>query len=437
MTNCTPKHISFSPLGRHQITGSFSGGSITSDAGLLLLREVDKRLKLTKRLSGCIVDQRDPRYIVHTVEEMLRQRIYAIAAGYEDVNDHDYLREDLSFQTVVNRSQELASSPTLSRLENAVTRHDCVSLAKEMVEQFIQNQKAIPKELTLDFDPTDYRIHGHQEKRHYHGYYESYCYLPLYVFCGDQLLVSYLRPSNEDGALHAGAILKLLVKRFREVWPNVKILFRGDCAFSRKRLLHWCERSRVDYVVGFAQNKRLLKQVEALAKTTEAAFEMTQEKQRQFTDFDYAAESWNHPRRIISKVEHHEKGSNIRFLVTSLEEAPQTIYDKLYCPRGDMENQIKQQKLDLFAQRVSCSDFIANQFRVLLSGFAYVLLSSLRTDGLSATALATSYCQTIRHKLFKIGAIVIKNTRRIQYLFSSYCPTQDIFRIATQRLVSS
>ncbi|MBM3419228.1 MAG: IS1380 family transposase [Bacteroidetes bacterium] len=437
MTNCTPKTLSFSPLGRHQITGSFSGGSITSDGGLLLLREVDKRLKLSKRLSKCIVDLRDPAYIEHTIEDMLKQRIYAIAAGYEDVSDHNFLREDLSFQTVVNRTQALASAPTLSRLENAVTRRDCVTLGKEMVEQFIRNQKTIPKELTLDFDPTDYRLHGHQEKRHYHGYYESYCYLPLYVFCGDQLLVSYLRSSNEDGALHAGAILKLLVKRFREVWPNVKILFRGDCAFSRKRILHWCERNHVDYVVGFAQNKRLLKQVEALAKTTETAFEMTQEKQRCFTELYYAAESWNHPRRIICKVEHHEKGSNIRFLITNLKEVPQEVYDKLYCPRGDMENQIKQQKLDLFAQRVSCSDFIANQFRVLLSGFAYILLSSLRTHGLSATELATSYCQTIRNKLFKIGAIVIKNTRRIQYLFSSYCPAQDIFRIATQRLVSS
>jgi len=305
-----------------------------------------------------------------------------------------------------------------------------------LVEHFISRHKGTPDELILDFDPTDYRLYGNQEDKHYHGYYEDYCYLPLYVFCGEHLLISYLRPSDIDGSLHAGAILKLLVKRLRQAWPNVRIKFRCDSAFARRHILHWCEHNNVDYVIGIAQNKRSLKLVEptlALAKTN---FEAAQEKQKEFTSFNYAAASWNAQRKIIAKVEYNCKGSNIRMIVTNLkEEIPQVVYDDQYCPRGDMENQIKQQKLDLFASRVSCQKFIANQFRVLLSAYAHVLLSMLRETALAGTKLVNSYYGTLRNKLLKIGAVVIKNTRRIQFLFSAHYSEQDLFKHVVEKLV--
>ena len=436
MTNCTSKSLNFSALNGKKVVGSFSGGSITSDGGLLLLREVDKKFGITKRLSNLIFDRRNPNYIVHSYKTMLQQRIYGLAAGYEDVCDHNSLRTDPAFQVIVSREKDLASASTLSRFENAVTAADCLKMSIGLVEHFISQQKSTPQELVLDFDPTDYRLYGDQEGKHYHGYYGDYCYLPLYVFCGEQLLVSYLRPSDIDGALHAGAILKVLVKRFRQVWPNVRIKFRGDSAFARRHILHWCEHNNVSYVVGMAQNKRILTLVEPTLEAVKANFEATQSKQKEFTSFEYAAKSWNQPRQIVTKVEYNRYGSNIRCIITNLpEQDAGAIYDEHYCPRGDMENQIKQQKLDLFASRVSCQRFLANQFRVLLSAYAHVLLSSLRQIGLTDTKFANSYYATMRNKLFKIGAVVIKNTRRIQFLFSAHYAEQDLFQNLVQKLV--
>ena len=263
MTNCTPNPISFSSLNRKKVEANFTGGNIGTDGGILLLRELDKKLQLTKQLSQVINDERHPAYIEHSIEHMLKQRVYALSAGYEDVNDHDQLRQDLCFQTAVGCEVNLASSSTLSRFENSVDRNSQIEMGRLLVERFIQRQTKIPKELILDFDPTDNTIYGHQENRHYHGYYKDYCFLPLHVFCGDDLLVSLLRPSNIDGTKHTGAILRLLVKRFREVWPDIKILFRGDCAFGRKHIMYWCEQNDVDYVVGISGNKRL----QGLAKT--------------------------------------------------------------------------------------------------------------------------------------------------------------------------
>jgi hypothetical protein len=436
MTDCTPKSLNFSALNGKKVIGSFSGGSITSDGGLLLLREVDKRFGITNRLSKLILDRRNPSYITHTYYAMLKQRIYALAAGYEDVNDHNSLRTDPAFQAIVSREEELASASTLSRFENAVTSDDCLRMSIGLVEHFISQHKCAPTELVLDFDPTDYRLYGDQEHKHYHGYYGDYCYLPLYVFCGEHLLVAYLRPSDIDGSLHAGAILKLLVKRLRQSWPNVRIKFRGDSAFARRHILHWCEHNNVEYVVGMAQNKRILKLVAPTLDAVKTNFEATQDKQKEFISFKYAAESWNQPRKIVTKVEYNRHGSNVRCVITNLpEQNSQAVYDEHYCPRGDMENQIKQQKLDLFASRVSCQRFLANQFRVLLSAYAHLLLSSLRQVGLTDTKFANSYYATMRNKLFKIGAVVIKNTRRIQFLFSVHYTEQDLFHNLVQKLV--
>ena len=347
--------------------------------------------------------------------------------GYEDGNDHITLRKDPGFQTAINCDYDLASASTLSRFENSVSRKTIVEINKTFVETFIASFKKEPKELILDFDPTDDPIHGHQENRHYNGYYESYCYLPLYVFCGEQLLVSYLRPCNIDGAKHAWAILSLLVKRFRQKWPNVKIIFRGDSGFCRHKMLEWCDKNNVGYIVGIAKNNRLLKLSATLRTEASVLCEQTEKKQRLFREFQYAAKSWKHRKRIIIKAEHTLFGANPRFIVTNLEGDPQKIYEEIYCARGDMENRIKEQQLDLFAGRTSCHEWWANNFRLLLSSCAYVLMSGIRRIALKGTSLSKAQCGTIRLKLLKIGAIIIRNTRRIKFLLSSSYPYQDLF----------
>lgn len=427
MTDCTTKNINFSPLGRKKITASFTGGSITSDGGLLLLREVDKKLQLTNKIAKLIIDKRDQSYITHPVIQILRQRIFGLAAGYEDLNDHDALRKDIAFQTVVSKEQELAGSSTLSRFENSISRQDCVRLSHLLVEQFIASYKTPPKELTLDFDPTDFTLHGNQENAHYHGYYKNYCYLPLYIFCNHQLLVAYLRPSNIDGSKHGGAILKLLVKKLREVWPEVKIVFRCDGAFARRHILSWCENNGIEYLVGLSKNNRIINLAKPTLELAQQLYDTTKEKQKLYTEFEYQAGTWHKSRRVIAKVEHNRLGHNLRLVVTNKTQPPQQIYVQDYCMRGDMENDIKQQKLDLRADRVSGHEFTVNQFRMLLSGFAYLLFHKLTQAHLKDTKFANSYCKTIRLKLFKIGAIIIKNTRSIKFLFSSTFVEQNLF----------
>ena len=436
MTNCTTNSMNFSPLGRKKVSGSFSGGSITSDGGLLLLREVDKKLQLTNKIAKLITDKRNQSYITHSVIQMLRQRIFGLAAGYEDLNDHDTLRKDIAFQTVVGMEQELAGSSTLFRFENSISRHDCVRLSYLLVEQFIASHKTPPKEITLDFDPTDFTLHGNQENAHYHGYYKNYCYLPLYVFCNHQLLVAYLRPSNIHGSKHGGAILKLLVKILRESWPEVKIVFRCDGAFARRHILSWCENNGIEYLVGLSKNNRIIDLVKPMLESAQQLYDVTKEKQKRYTEFEYQAGSWHTSRRVIAKIEHNRFGHNLRLVVTNKDEAPQQIYEQNYCMRGDMENDIKQQKLDLRADRVSSHEFMVNQFRMLLSGFAYTLFYSLTQTYLKNTKFANAYCKTIRLKLFKIGAIVIKNTRQIKFIFTCYFVDQDLFAQIANHLES-
>ncbi len=365
---------------------------------------------------------------------IVRQRVYGLALGYEDLNDHDELRGDLALQTAVDKDRVLASASTLCRFENRAGRQEAVRLHEVLVQQFIDSYKHPPRRLVLDFDATDDRVHGQQQGRFYHGYYDAYCFLPLYVFCGDRLLVSYLRKSKIDGAKHAWAILALLVKRLRRAWPKVKIVFRGDSGFCRWRMLRWCDRHDVGYIVGIARNTRLNALAQPLLNQAQDAFERTGDKQRQFGEFRYAANTWDQPRRVIVKAEYSARGSNPRYIVTNLAGAPQHLYDAEYCIRGDMENRIKEQQLDLFSDRTSCHKWWPNQYRVLLSALAYVLLNTIRRIALPGTELARAYVGTIRLKLLKIGAVVLRNTRRVQLLLSSAHPYQDLFSLAAARL---
>ena len=438
MTECNRKSPSFSRLGRQKITANFDGGRLTSDAGALLLREADRQLGLTADLAECIADPRDPAKITHDVRTLLRQRVFGIALGYEDLNDHATLRDDPLFAVLAEQRPDpetpLGSPSTLCRFENAITRGSLSRMSEVLVEQFIASHERPPKELVLDFDPTDDRTHGHQEERFFHGYYDAYCFLPLYVFCGDQMLCSYLRPSNIDGAKHSRAILKLLVKRFRRAWPKVRIIFRGDSGFCRWKLLRWCDQHDVGYVVGIARNKVLQRLADPFMDDAKKAYDESGVKQRHFHEITYAAKTWDRERRVIVKAEVLPKGPNVRFVVTNLTDAPETIYDERYTARGDMENRIKEQQLGLFADRTSCHQFQANQFRLLLASAAYVLIEHLRRVGLVGTELAKAQVTTIRTKLLKIAARVTVSVRRIVFHLSSYNPYQSLFALLVRRL---
>jgi hypothetical protein len=429
------KTSQFSSCKRRTVLANFNGGDITSNGGVLLLREVDKQIGLSQQLAKIIPDHRDTRYCKHLLQPLLQQRIYGLALGYEDLNDHDSLRKDIALQTAVDRVEDLAGSSTLSRLENSMDRQAIIDMHQIFFKQLVNAQKKPPKELILDFDATDDLVHGNQEKKFYHGYYRSYCFLPLYVFCGEHLLVSYLRPSNIDGAKHAWGILALLVKELRKTWPKVRIIFRGDGGFARHKMFDWCEKHDVGYITGISSNNRLRKQTQKLQDSVNKDFEKLQTKQRQFDDFYYAAKSWAKKRRIIVKAEHTKLGPNTRFIVTNLEGEAQYLYDQVYCARGDMENRIKEQQLDLFADRTSCHEWIPNQFRLMLSGMAYTLMQALKRLALKATHLIKAQCGTLRLKLFKIGAVVIRNTRSIKFLLTSSHPNQNLFHTITRRLI--
>lgn len=440
MTDCNRQPLLFSSLIRQQVVADFNGGTLTSDAGGLLLREVDRKLGLTRRLADCIPDPREPLLIQHDQHTMLAQRILGIALGYEDLNDHDTLRNDPLFAVMADKKPEvdkpLASSPTLCRLENRVARQALAKMAEVFVETFIASHDKAPEEIILDFDATDDRVHGQQEGRFFHGYYDSYCFLPLYVFCGDQLLVAYLRPSNIDASLHTAPILKLLVRRFREVWPKVRIILRGDSGFCRWKTMKWCDEHGVFYVLGLARNSVLEGMAEPFAQAAQTEFERTGEKQRHFHEITYAAKTWDRERRVIVKAEHLAKGENTRFVVTNLaDRGPESIYDDLYTARGDMENRVKEQQLGLFADRTSCHRFVANQFRVMLAAAAYVLMEHLRRTALKGTELACAQVSTIRVKLLKVAARVVTSVRRIVLHLASSYPQQTLFRQLVLQLV--
>ena len=423
-------------LGRRVVEARFDGGSMTSDAGVMLLSKVDQRLGLLAAAARCIADPRNPLLITHAVHEMLRQRTFGLALGWEDLNDHKSLRSDVAIQTAIGVDREGASAPTLCRLEKWADRATAVRLHALLVDQFIASFKRPPQELVLDFDATDCPLHGQQEGRFFHGYYDSYCYLPLYVFCGQQLLCALLRPSRIDGARHAGAVLKLLVARLRQEWPDVRIIFRADSGFCRKRIIHWCERSDVGYVIGLARNERLQQQVEYAQLMLAEDYKATGAKQRWVSEFSYAAKSWPHERRVITRLEWGPQGSNPRFVVTNLDLDCEALYDHLYCQRGEAENRIKEAQIGLFATRTSCQHFAANQLRVLLAALAYVLIERLRALALKDTELACAQIDTLRIKLLKLAAVVTRNSRRIRLYLASNWPSAPIFAQAMRALSS-
>ena len=433
MAFCTQELFPFPACKHRKVKVRFDGGSVTSDGGGLLLRQADRLLRLTEQAAGLLHDPRRKASCDHRVVDLVRQRVYGLALGYEDLNDHQTLRHDLALQTAVNRTEELGSPSTLCRFENRMGKAEAWKLNELLVETFIASFKTAPQELILDFDATDDRVHGGQEGRFFHGYYDHYCFLPLYVFCGEQMLVSYLRPSNIDGAKHSLGILKLLVRRLREEWPEVRITFRADSGFCRWKLLRWCDRHDVGYIVGLAKNKRIKRLAAPWIEQAEAQFEQSGEKQRLFATLSYGARTWDKERRVIVKAEHGPQGSNPRFVVTNLFHDPEEGYG-CYCERGDMENRIKEQQLDLFSDRTSAHGWWANQFRMLQSALAYVLLQTIRRLGLKGTELAKAQCNTIRLKLLKIGAVVTRNTRTIRLHLSSAHPYQDLFWLVAQRL---
>lgn len=435
MTVCTQATFDFPVANRRLVQASFTGGDVSSDGGLLLVRQVD-RLKLTATLAKRLPNPRCPQKVEHAMVTLLRQRIYGLCQGYEDLNDHDRLRTDVALQTAVEQDRDLASASTLCRWENGADRQAAWIVHEMLLEQFIASHREPPTELVLDLDATDDPLHGQQEGAFFHGYYAQYCFLPLYVFCGERLLVAYLRPSNIDVARHAWGIVALLVKRLRQAWPQVRLIVRADSGFCRWRLLRWCDRHAVHYIIGLAKNERLLALAQPWMEQAATQYAATRQKQRVFAEVEYAAHTWDRARRVIVKAEHTDKGRNPRFVVTNLGGDAQWLYDELYCARGEMENRIKEQQLGLFADRTSCHGWWANQWRLLLSSLAYTVMEALRRLGLAGTELARAQCGTIRLKLLKIGAVLVRNTRRVRFLLAASCPYQELFAMAVARLAS-
>jgi Transposase DDE domain group 1 len=459
---CNQKSFPFHPLiGRH-VEGRFDGGAITTDAGGLLLREVEKRTAIIERFTACFRDHRDPERIEHTVEELVAQRVYALALGYEDLNDHDELRRDPLLAVLAekpdptgesrprerDRGKALAGKSTLNRLEltkaavEEKERYKKVALDLEAVDRllvkiFLEAHDPPPVEIVLDLDATDDPVHGNQEGRFFHGYYGHYCYLPLYIFCGDFLLCARLRPSNIDASAGCVEEVKRIVTEIRQVWPQVKVTVRGDSGFCREELMAWCEQEGVDYVLGLAKNERLKAEITSEQQQAAAEHKQTGKPARVFKDFLYQTrESWSRARRVVAKAEHLEKGSNPRFVVTSLgSEAweARRLYEELYCARGEMENRIKEQ-LTLFADRTSTAFLRSNQIRLYFSSVAYALMEALRRLGLKATDLAQAQCSTIRLKLLKIGALVRITVRRVWVSMAGGYPYQSLFAQAYARL---
>ncbi len=431
--------MTFARLGSRVLHADFLGGQLTTDAGVLLIRQVEQRLGLFDAIDRAIPDPRTPEMIRHDQKTLLAQRITAIALGYEDLNDHQALRCDPALQIATDKLPDpdtpLASPPTLCRLENRVDRKALIQVASALLDQFIASHPTPPEHLILDFDATDDPTHGNQEGRFFHGYYDHHCFLPLYVFSGDELLVAYLRPSKIDAARHSRAVLKLLVGRLRGAWPEVKITLRGDSGFCRWKLMRWCDCNGVGYVLGLARNSKL----EALATDwtvrAQRQFERTNQPQRLFGSVGYAAGSWDRTRRVIVKAEHNAGGANPRFVVSNVPGDPQELYDEVFCQRGEMENRIKEQQLSLFADRTSCHRFVANAFRLLLSSAAYVLIQALRREALSGTELAVAQVGTIRLKLLKVAARVVVSVRRVRLHLASGYPYQAIFEQVWRQLM--
>ncbi len=448
-TECNPASFEFAPVESRRVVASFDGGRITTDAGALLLGATDRVIGLTRRFAGCFKDSRNGDFVEHSVQTLVRQRIVGIALGYEDLIDHDELRHDpvmavLAGKLAASRTDcaPLAGKSTLNRLELSraePTRYakiaaDTDAIAALLVDLFLDTHAKAPRQITLDLDATDDPLHGHQEGRFFHGYYDSYCYLPLYVFCGRHLLVAKLRRSNIDAAAGSVEEMTRIIGQIRARWPRVRILLRADSGFCREALMAWCEANRVDYVFGLARNDRLAAEIKAQMAAARTEAEATGRPARRFKDFRWSTlGSWSRTRRVVGKAEWTQREPNPRFIVTSL--TPTTIdgrrlYEAIYCARGEMENRIKECQLDLFADRTSAATMAANQLRLWFASFAYVLMCGLRRIGLAHTQFATATCGTIRLKLLKIGALVRISVRRVAIAMASACPWQHEFALA-------
>jgi hypothetical protein len=443
MTQCNGIVFPFAPHFSRAVVARFDGGAITSDGGALLLRETDSRLRLLSRLAGCFEDRRHPLYTKHSVREMLVQRVYGLALGYEDLNDHDQLRADPLLAVLADKPgagrEPLAGKSTLNRLELSTEESDrykkisyrAESIDELLVRVFIEAPDQAPEWLVLDLDTTDLPLHGHQEGRFFHGYYDSYCYLPLYIFCGEHLLCARLRTADQDAAAGSRAEVERIVGQLRQAWPKVRILVRADSGFCRDELMNWCEENGVDYVLGFAGNERLRKLIQPQMVTAALLEAETGQPARLFTEFPYRTRtgSWSRARRVVAKAEHLADKENPRFVVTSLsasEWPAQKLYEDLYCARGEMENRIKEQ-LSLFNDRVSTEHLRSNQLRLYLSAMAYVLLQGLRRLGLKGTEWAHAQVGTIRLRLLKIGAQVRITVRKVWVSLASGFPWQAMF----------
>jgi hypothetical protein len=455
-TECSAELFEFAPVEGRRVVASFDGGAITSDAGALLLGQADRAIRLIERFAACFTDARTPELVEHKVETLVMQRVFGIALGYEDLNDHDQLRSDPVLAVLAGKleaSREdcapLAGKSTLNRLELSRAKpsryhkisHDPVAIERLFVDLFLDAHSKTPKQIILDLDATDDPLHGNQEGRFFHGYYDCYCYLPLYVFCGRHLLAAKLRRANADAAAGAVEEIARIVAQIRRRWRRTRILLRGDSGFAREDLMAWCEANRVDFVFGLAGNVRLNKAVirELITATIESL--RTGKPARCFKDFAYITRgSWSRERRVIGKAEVTGGEANPRFIVTSLksaEIAARRLYEKVYCARGEMENRIKECQLDLFADRTSTATMQANQLRLWFASMAYVLLCALRRIGLAHTQFAEATCGTIRLKLLKLGALVRVSVRRIKVAMASACPWQDEFALAHVRLASA
>jgi hypothetical protein len=446
MTECSQSSFGFEAHGSREIVARFDGGTISSDGGAFLLRQTDQRLNLLPRLAECFLDGRNPNQVDHSIREMLAQRIYGLALGYEDINDHEQLRHDPVFGVLAGREdleQPLAGKSTLNRMElgaGETDRYKKITFWKEAIDEllvkvFLESYEKPPQQIILDIDTTDLPLHGKQEGRFFHGYYDNYCYLPLYIFCGELVLCARLREANHDACLGSLPEIQRIVEQIRTAWPEVKIILRGDSGFCRNELMSWCEGHRVDFLFGMARNKRLRKIIGAEMHAATEQWKETGKAARVFREFDYQTKKtkkggWNRPRRVAAKAEHLDGKENPRFVVTSLtseEWAAQALYEELYCARGEMENRIKEQ-FSLFADRVSAATMRANQMRLYLSAMGYVLFSGLRRLGLKATELAQAQVSTIRTKLLKIGAQIRVTVRKIWVSMASSYPWQGIYR---------
>jgi hypothetical protein len=452
-TECSADLSGFAPVEGRQVVAAFDGGAITSDAGALLLGAADGAIGLMRRLASCFHDVRRPEWIEHEVATLLGQRVFGIALGYEDLNDHDELRHDPVMAVLAGKLEArreacapVAGKSTLNRLELSrlePTRyhkisHNPIAIKRLMVDLFLEAHERAPNEIILDLDATHDPVHGEQEGRFFHGYYDCYCYLPLYVFCGRHLLAAKLRPASLDAAAGAVAAVARIVAQVRRRWPHVRILLRADSGFAREELMAWCEANGAHFLFGLQQNERLVAEIASELARAETKSRRTGKPARYFKDFHWTTRrSWSRERRVVAKAEFTKGEANPRFVVTSLTRAeckPKYLYEKLYCARGEMENRIKECQLDLYADRTSSATMRANQLRLWLASFAYILLCAVRRIGLHHTPFANATCGTIRLKLLKIGALVRVSVRRIKIAMASSCPAAEVWGAAAVRL---